>query len=353
MKMKFLTHILSICVVSVVLLFSINHIKQARIDEKNKVRKTIEPYLESDFIDLNNPFSKALFFDVLNIYRPNQMEKNKELIERIENYTIEDLTIGADERYTTEELTSKKIQDLLGMFVKFLIVYCFVIFLTYYGVHTLGVYRFLRYKRKRMGERSTKNKFLRIMFSVGKYFGYIVLFSPAYVIAYSIKGTVSTDNIVFMILLAVLSNGLLITYTHRFFTFLLSESRKGFIKTAVVKNLNNSYRQDVENGISWAQVFSLKKSFKGHVFDHIYQNARHQYFSTIKEQASFLITGIIIIEMALNLQGFLSYELLKQILYRNYDIVIFIILGIFYIVKLTDILTDILVNYQQQKYVNK
>jgi len=44
--------------------------------------------------------------------------------------------------------------------------------------------------------------------------------------------------------------------------------------------------------------------------------------------------------MALNIHGHLSYELLRQLLYKNYDVVIIILGGIFYLVKGTEIFTD-------------
>jgi ABC-type dipeptide/oligopeptide/nickel transport system permease component len=89
------------------------------------------------------------------------------------------------------------------------------------------------------------------------------------------------------------------------------------------------------------------------VFDHIFKNAQFQYLSTLKEQASFLITGLIIIEMALNIHGHLSYELLRQLLYKNYSIVTVIILGIFYTVKLTEIATDYFIHRQTLRYENR
>ena len=181
---------------------------------------------------------------------------------------------------------------------------------------------------------------------------YFVLFAPAYVIAYSLKTQFNTDTIVFMIILAVISNGLLITYTNKFYTFLVTESRKGYLQTAIVKNLNNTYTHKKKSGISYTSIFNFKKHFPNHIFEHIFINARYQYLQTIKEQASFLISGLIIIEMALNIQGHFSYELLQQLLYKNYDIVIVIILGIFYIVKLTEIFTDWITHKEALKYEN-
>jgi hypothetical protein len=139
---------------------------------------------------------------------------------------------------------------------------------------------------------------------------------------------------------------------NKFYAFLVAESRKGYVETAVVKNLNSSYAPRAGGGISYIDILRPAKRFSGHVFDHIFKNARRQYLSTIKEQASFLITGLIIIEMALNIHGHLSYELLRQLLYKNYDIVIVIVLGIFYTVKGTEIFVDWMMNREEKKYEN-
>ena len=88
------------------------------------------------------------------------------------------------------------------------------------------------------------------------------------------------------------------------------------------------------------------------MFQYIYANARYQYIPTMKQHASFLITGLIIIEMALNIQGHLCYELLQDILYRYYDIAIVIIFGVFLVVKATEMLVDYWFYYESQNYEN-
>ena len=92
--------------------------------------------------------------------------------------------------------------------------------------------------------------------------------------------------------------------------------------------------------------------YYSHIFQHIYLNARYQYILTLKEQASFLITGLIIIEMALNIHGHLCYELLQNILYKQYDMVLTILLGIFLVVKLTEIVVDMWMDREAQKFEN-
>jgi ABC-type transport system involved in multi-copper enzyme maturation permease subunit len=156
-----------------------------------------------------------------------------------------------------------------------------------------------------------------------------------------------------MIILAIISNGLLVNYANKFFTFLVSENRKGYVQTAVVKNLNDSYEWGTPDGVSYWSVLRPHSLFGSHVFKHIYLNARYQFLITLKEHASFLITGLIIIEMALNIQGHLGYEMLQNILYKEYDVVVSIILGIFFIVKATEIVVDGWFYIESKKYENK
>jgi hypothetical protein len=125
------------------------------------------------------------------------------------------------------------------------------------------------------------------------------------------------------------------------------------VQTAAVKGLNNDYSQKAPDGISYRDIFRLRKFFPGHVFQHIFLNARYQYLSTIKEQASFLITGLVIIEMALNIHGHLCYEMLQNILYRQFDVVLAIILGIFWVVKATEIAADYWQQMETRKYENQ
>ncbi len=231
--------------------------------------------------------------------------------------------------------------------------------LTYYGVQTLASWRFIRDRHAEYLEihsskesLSTGFNFTKIIYTIFRTIGYFVLFSPAYVIAYSIRTEFKTDSVFFMIFLGVISNGLLIMYSNKFYAFLIAESRKGYIDTARVKNLNEKFTIS-QDGISLRSLLHPIKGFSGHLFEHIFKNAHFQYLSTIKEQASFLITGLVIIEMALNIHGHLNYELLRQILYKNYDIVILIVLSIFYTVKCTEIFADYLVHRELKKYENR
>ena len=57
--------------------------------------------------------------------------------------------------------------------------------------------------------------------------------------------------------------------------------------------------------------------------------------------------------MALNIQGHLCYELLQNILYKRYDVVITIVLGIFWVVKGTEILADAWQHAESRRYSNE
>ncbi len=375
MKRHLREHILSMIFVTIALAMFYFLLPSEAGEEPQLKTKELETYLNLPFVDFNRPFDKALLKDVLKIYKPDATEQVDSLISAIETYRRQKFNRNLQTAFYRESLTWKKFGVLSGMYLKFIIVYIFVLALTYYGVQTLGVLRFVRkmnyqppytgqFFRYLMNNRPSrkqwkawlnylKNAAFIFAKAVVKGLGYLILFAPAYVIAYSIKTDFDTDSTFFLILLAVISNGLLITYTNKFFTFLISESRKGYVQTARVKNLRQNYQLDHPDGIALRSVFRFKKQFGDHVFQHIFMNARNQYLGTIKEQASFLISGLIIIEMALNIHGHLSYEMLQQILYKNYDIVIVIILGLFYLVKLTEIFTDALIFQQAKKFKNE
>ena len=372
-RIKFIEHFLSILIVTSLLLAVLFYIQSENEHREIKLKGESESLLNLPFVNFDQPFDKALLKDLLDLYEPDRQAKHDSIIAVIEQYRQSKLLANIESAYRKESLTVNKFTKLGIMYIKFILVYFIVMIVTYYGVQTFGALRFVRWKQKKISallnfimrlktKPEAKNWLQVIKYYVttiyflikalGKAVIYFLLFSPAYVIAYSVKTEINTDSILFMIFLGVISNGLLIMYTNKFFAFLVAESRKGYVQIAVVKNLNASFDENSKSGISLRSILKFKKRFKGHILDHIYMNARYQYISTVKEQAAFLVTGLIIIEMALNIQGYFSYELLKQLLYKNYDIVIVIILGIFYVVKGTEILIDYFKNREMMKFEN-
>ncbi|NLL12310.1 MAG: hypothetical protein GX267_02790 [Fibrobacter sp.] len=362
MKNKIIEHISGIIFVTLLLFGFLSFYNTSRAREQERQSSSIRQFIEVPISNINDPFQRALLKDVMNVFYPDQADKNNQIINELLSTKENEFNKKLQKSHLEEHLSISKLQDLLWMLVKFLFTYIIVMLLTWYGVQTIAVWRFI--SKKQALERKLQLAFKKEKLSFGKKTGsifnsifksivYFILFSPAYVIAYSIRTEFNTDSLFFMIILGVISNGLLIMYSNKFYAFLISESRKGYLDTALVKNLNSSYLYNSTSGIPYSSIFKFRKNFKGHVFQHIFQNARFQYLSTIKEQACFLITGLIIIEMALNIHGYLNYEMLRQMLYKNYDVVIVIILSIFYTVKITEMLTDFLVYRESLKYENR
>lgn len=364
MKGRFFEHAISIILVTSIFIGLIYYVQKNVVALKPVVDPQLQEYLQLDFIDFGDPLDKALLKETLDIFSPDSLRHNNALLQSIDDLRREQF---ANALYKTggelPGLTGEKAKQLLVMYLQFILVYIIVMSLSYYGAQILGILRFILMKQNRSSyllrlftdsssslPRTIGHRISLLLKACAKGLVYIILFSPAYVIAYSVKTEFATDSYFFMVLLGIVSNGLLINYANRFYTFLVSESRRGYVETAIVKNLHNSYAWHDPEGISLKSVFRLRRAFPSHVLQHIYLNARHQFQPTLKEHASFLITGLVIIEMALNIQGHLSYEMLKNILYKQYDVVLGIILGMFLLVKATEILVDVWVFRQAKKY---
>lgn len=235
------------------------------------------------------------------------------------------------------------------MVFRFLFVYVAVMVLTYYGAQTLALFRFVRVKKSVVHPPSPVAS---AAYAIAWTMLSFLLFAPGYVIVYSLKSVIDTSSVFLMIILGVVSNGVLVNYANKFYTLLVNESRKGYVQTALVKNIHSSYEWNTADGIGLRRMVRFRKRFPGHVLDHILQNARHQYRSTLKEQASFVITGLVIIEMALNIQGHLCYELLQSLLFKNYDSVLGIMFVIFCAVKITDLAVDIWIWRSERRFAN-
>ncbi|MCF8420781.1 MAG: hypothetical protein K9G63_18035 [Melioribacteraceae bacterium] len=371
-RRKYYEHLAAILFVGIVFIGFIVVISPASNENKKPVKLAVEKYSGIDFIDFSNPTHISLFRETLSYYKSPGFADSviSGIIKKRESEFIDPAKkAGARE----PGLKWNKLSDLFIMYLQFMMIFVITMGLSYYTAISVGTIRFVNHKSGKdpylkeliksitpyLGKREIpKNRkfYTRtgklVLLTIGKAIAYLTLFSPAYVIAYSFKTRFDTDSILFMILLGVLSNGILITYSNKFFTFLLNESRKGYVETAVVKNLNSSYKILKKGVMSWKSLLRIKKKFPDHVFQHIYINAHYQYISTIKEQASFLITGLIIIEMALNIQGHLFYEMLQNILYKDYAVVAVIVFGIFFIIKFIDVIVDLWLDHENRKYEN-
>jgi hypothetical protein len=366
-KKKLIDHALSILFVAlafaVLLLFGV----KGETADQHKTDALVESLVNQHAIDFGNPLHKTLFQETLNMFHPDQRAKNDSLMQAIDSYRMEQFTNQVYKTGSTPKgLSLAAFLDIAGMYINFILVYLVVMAISYYAAHTAAIYYFVKRKQGVSSHPmtiDTKDPYthlriagryiILVLQAILKGIVYLILFAPAYIIAYSLKSTFETGGYVFMIVLGVVSNGLLVNYAYKFYTFLLNESRKGYVQNAIVKGLNNSYEWNTPDGISFLSVLKLKKSFPSHVFQHIYTNARYQYIPTMKQHASFLVTGLIIIEMALNIQGHLCYELLQDILYKRYDLALVIIFGVFLVVKATEMLVDYWFYFESQKYENK
>lgn len=372
MKRWVIDHLASVALVLVAfaVLFAIT--RKEETPATSQQRELIAPYLSLKALDAADPLHRALLTETFSVFYPDSPERADTLLRaldanREEQFTTLALKTGVE----APGLTWAKAARLAPMYLNFLLVYVIVLALTYYGAHTAGVYRFVRMKQRRdpplrefrrrfssaLSDRSGRSRAKQLL-SALPYLGaallkgvaYALLFAPSYVIAYSFKTNIETDSYLVMVLLAVISNGLLVSYANKFTTLLVHESRKGYVETAMVKNLHSSYAWNRPEGISVSAVLSFRKRFPSHVFGHVYSNAHFQYIRTVKEQAAFVVTGLVIIEMALNIQNHLCYELLQTVLYKDYAVAAAIIFAIFLAVKGTEIGVDGWFRHEAKKY---
>ena len=362
MSKKLAEHIGSVLIVAVV--FSVVAVAfRAHEEESQQSRRAaVAPYLSLEFLDFGNPLDRALFKETLDEFWPDSTQRNQDLLQAIDAYREALFTDPALKTGEYEEgLSWSALVRLGGMYAGFIVVFTTVLLLTLYAAQTLAIFRFVRHKQ---GKESSLREFWFYLSgaarqqwqshpevvvlkcatllgtAVAKGFAYLVLFSPAYVIGYALKTRLETNSIPFMILLGLVSNGLLITYANKFFTLMVSEGRKGYVETALAKGLSSQWVWNQPGGIRVRALLRLTKEFPSHVLDHIFMNARFQYMPTLKEQGSFLITGLIIGEMALNIQGHMGYELLQQLLYGHYDVALLVIFSVFLVVKATEAIVD-------------
>jgi hypothetical protein len=371
LRSKLLVHCAGVLLMAAVFWMLVSAVESHRA-KLTQADRAVQKYLDLKGVDFGDPVDRALFRESLDVFYPNQAQRNDSLLAAVDDLRQRQFT---DPAYKSGEiqkgLTKDAVLRLGGMVLQFVIVYGIVLVIIYLAAQRLAIYRFVKMKQHResyfaqaldvlkqarAGRPGSKGggTFGRIGLLVAKGivkgFALMLLFSPAYVIAYSVKTTVDTSSVLFMILLGIVSNGVLIQAANKFFTLLTAESRKGYVQTAAVKNLHTSYEWNMPDGIPLQILLRITRGFRDHVFRHIFLNARFQFIPALKEQASFLVTGLIIIEMALNIQGHLCYDLLQRILYRQYDIAAAIIFGIFLTIKATEIAIDIWEHREKVRY---
>lgn len=364
MHSLFFKHLASVLVVFIAALVLVILLKPETEESELKY-----PILENlDYIDISNPEERAIFKEVLSKFY------NEEYAIQIINHLVglkqqEFLDLNLKEGAEKKGLSLAKFYKISFMFFKFLIVYFFVlIVLTYFSI-SFGILSFIRYESeepsnfyKGLLELFSKEKVLNEkikivlknwIFASGKIIIYFILFSPAFVFAYSIRTKINTDNVLFLIVAGIFTNAVLINYVNRFFNFLIIESGKGYVENAIIKGLNRNYKIDSPNGVKLSVVFSLIPKFSNHIIGSIYKNSVYQFIPSIKEQSLFIISGLIITEMALNIHGYINYEMLKFLLIGDFQPAVLIIFLIFLVVKMTEIIIDVIHEKMRKVYSNE
>jgi len=361
-----LDHLLSVVVVGVALLALSFLVRTKPGGSPHRFGKEIEAYLNIDSVDWSLPLDRALFRDAYRQFHGASEQAVDSVMNAIEDARLADFTdptrkVGGGPR----ALTLSAAIELVPMYAAFVAVFFTVLLITYFLARAAAVWKFVLWKQRRssylrryfvaLEYGGVKNAILRadlLAKAAAKGFASIVLFSPAYVIAYSLRTSLDTENIFFLVLLAIISNGVLINFANRLYTLMVAESRKGYVDTALVKGVSSGFRWDAKDGLRRSVLLAPVRRSAGHVFREIYRNARLQFIPSTKEHITFIVTGLVIIEMALNIKGHLCYALLQHILYKEFDIAIAIVFGIYLVVKLTEAGVDAWHAIELRKYDN-
>ncbi|HTX98574.1 MAG TPA: hypothetical protein VMG09_01005 [Bacteroidota bacterium] len=365
MKSRTLEHLLSIVLVGLLFAALLTWYNEGREREVSAREEAVHPYLAMDSVDFSDAYHRVLFRETVEAFYPSRDGLGDSLLASIDAYRMERFTRAEYKSGVSNVLTMDDLLRLSAMYAQFIVVFLCALVLTSMGGRALAIYRFVEAKQ---GAGTSGIRFLRrllqlragsplralvvVVQGILLLAAIAVLYSPAYVVAYALKGRLDLSSVVFLLLLAVLTNGALVNYAARYALLLAAASREGFVDTAVAKNLSTDWRWSATSGIPLRALLAPGRAAPGHVFHHIALQAEFQHRSSLKEHAAFLITGLIIIEMALNIQGHLGYDLLQNILYRRYDIVAAILFGMFLLVKVTALIIDVRSGREERRFAN-
>lgn len=369
MKHKLLEHIYSIVFVGVTLTVGVYILNFTGHRKPVSADPLVRQLSDIQALRPDHPLHRALIRESAKSFFPDRHINGDSLVDALIDYRRQIVLTEIEASRRNAEISLKNVTDIVPMFGSFIAAFVVVMGFIYYGAQTLGLFQFMSDKQGGPSRRSELIAATKLLFSkinsterksvikkiitlqsrfAGKTLFYAIAFSPAYVVAYSFKTNFETDSMLFLVLLGIGTNGVLITLAHKFYSLLHIESRKGYVETAIAKGLNADYR-----AIQNRRIWMLRKYFPNHVLRHIFIHTRHQYLATIKEQGSMVITGLIIIEMALNIQGHLGYELLKNILYRNWEAAGVMVFCIFLLIKTAEAAVDFWIEFENRKYENR
>ena len=231
MRQKFTAHLISILFIGSLFIILHTWLKSESTEKSYTYGDQIQEYMQLQFLDLNSPEDRILLEETLNFYDPGNIIQHSDLMADLERYLNDRMTASARTDELSDGISAKRFMIILGMLLKFAVVYILVLLLTYYGVETFAVYRFIRAQnpvtfitsltvagQRMMNAGNWPKRFSylwKLLVKIGRGFFraliMLTLFAPAYVIAYSFKTSFDTDSLLLMIILGVISNGLLIT----------------------------------------------------------------------------------------------------------------------------------------------
>ncbi|NUQ80969.1 MAG: hypothetical protein HUU10_05090 [Bacteroidetes bacterium] len=325
-------HLGSLLVVSIVFFFIGMALQPLRTVNTSKPDPTIARWLSVPGIDWQDPLHQAIVADLIEAANPDS--DGEMVVRSIRRYQSDQLARGLAENRQQAGLVFHDPFNALRQFSEFTLLYAIVLIFSVFGAQTIGTYRFLLFIRKEEQESEGWH-------DAGRTLLLFVLFSPGFLVAYSLKAFWTADSWPVLVALGLLTNGSLALYSQKFLNLLLTNHHHGFIQMARVRGVNENFSPGKPDGVPWRVILSWKKSCPGHLLHHSMLNARLDYGPTAREQAAFTVTCLIILEMALNIQGRFGYELLRQVLFRNLPDVLIMMASLFLLVRATEWVVDV------------
>jgi len=334
-----------------------------------KYTKIISLFKKSG-LDINRTYDRLIFEDAVGkVLKGNTTEKEN-LIANVnkftrEKYTKKELKTGSRK----ETLSLLTLPGIMWKFLKFLFLFFIVEISIFYFSERLALIKFYLVKEKKNSFSGLLDRMiwekkdffikekidwlrtsLLILGMIGRLLSYLILFSPVYVIAYVLK--FNSENITFIwgLLFGIFTNGVLIAGVNKFYHLLVSESKRGYVETAMVKNV--PFFPDVGKKELLKILLLKKDNFGETIVTQIFASARLQFVPSFKEVSRFVITGLIIIGMALNIQSGVFYQMLRSFLSAEYDILFFILFLVFATIKFIDAVIDLYAVRESGKYEN-
>ncbi len=350
-------------------LFFLVLIFTAKNDSVNPDFKAIGDLIESSGLNIENELDRAVLRDALNNYGATSDSLSAGLLESYINFVLTEKS--QKEGGERKSVTFGILRDLFVKAAEFLFRFLIIGLLLFYLSESFALLKF-KYVRQNKNEviaefrelvsdfrkRKTALRYFPLRRTsvlaakgIVKFFGYLLLFSPVYLVGYALKFNYENLSFFVYVFLAVFTNGMLISSVNKFSLLLESEHEKGYVETAVIKGVNSDYSK--KGGISVAKIFLPVKFFGEHILAQIYKNAHKQFIADFKKIGHFLITAMIIVELALNYGDGLFYEMLKSLMKKEYDIFFAAMLLIFWLVKFWDFTIDFLVERENGKYENE